>query len=519
MRTTSVLGILEETVKRYGTRTAIIDGEDRITYEQLTEQAGRLGYALTKALDGAVQKPVMLFMEKGHRCITAMLGVLYSGNIYVPMDVKTPLDRFLSIQQTLKSTCILTTAAEALLLRKTGYEGEVLLYEELLEKQKDHERIQNGQCAVSKLPEKVGVRTVDTDLMYILFTSGSTGAPKGVAVTHRSVIDYIEDFQKEVRIDAEDILGNQTPFYTDMSLKDIYMGVKAGAAVCIIPQQYFMSPKRLLQYLEDKRVTSLAWVPTAYRIVVQFDGLSKVRPQYLRRFLFSGETMPVPVYQYWKGKYPDAEFIQQYGPTEITGACTSFRVTKDYREGETIPIGKPFPNTGLLLLDEEDREIRSSDTERMGEICIYGTCLAAGYYNNPQKTREVFVQNPLVTTHESLLYRTGDLARWDGDGNLIFVSRKDDQIKHGGRRIEPGEIEAAAIAVEEIQACCCVHNVQKDALALYYIGESDERELIRKLQDRLPKYMIPTIFHKREMLPILANGKLNRRLMGEWENG
>lgn len=212
MRTTSVLGILEETVKRYGTRTAIIDGEDRITYEQLTEQAGRLGYALTKALDGAVQKPVMLFMEKGHRCITAMLGVLYSGNIYVPMDVKTPLDRFLSIQQTLKSACILTTAAEALLLRKTGYEGEVLLYEELLEKQKDHERIQNGQCAVSKLPEKVGVRTVDTDLMYILFTSGSTGAPKGVAVTHRSVIDYIEDFQKEVRIDAEDILGNQTPF-------------------------------------------------------------------------------------------------------------------------------------------------------------------------------------------------------------------------------------------------------------------------------------------------------------------
>ena len=309
------------------------------------------------------------------------------------------------------------------------------------------------------------------------------------------------------------------PFYTDMSLKDIYMGVKAGAAVCIIPQQYFMSPKRLLQYLEDKRVTSLAWVPTAYRIVAQFDGLSKVRPQYLRRFLFSGEIMPVPVYQYWKGKYPDAEFIQQYGPTEITGACTSFRVTKDYREGETIPIGKPFPNTGLLLLDEEDREIRSGDTERMGEICIYGTCLAVGYYNNPQKTREVFVQNPLVTTHESLLYRTGDLARWDGDGNLIFVSRKDDQIKHGGRRIEPGEIEAAAIAVEEIHACCCVHNVQKDALALYYIGETDERELIRKLQVRLPKYMIPTIFHKKEMLPTLANGKLNRRLMGEWENG
>ncbi len=229
-------------------------------------------------------------------------------------------------------------------LRKTGYQGSVLLYEELLE-------AKTGGVQTRKI--------IDTDLMYILFTSGSTGTPKGVAVTHRSVVDYIEDFQQEVKLTKEDILGNQTPFYTDMSLKDIYMGIRVGAAVCIIPQKYFMAPKKLLQYLEDNRVTSLAWVPTAYRIVSQFDGLGRIRPGYLRRFLFSGEAMPVPVFRYWKKHYPDAEFIQQYGPTEITGACTSFRITKDYREGETIPIGKPFPNTGLFLLDENNTEKRS----------------------------------------------------------------------------------------------------------------------------------------------------------------
>ena len=503
MRTISVLDILEETASCYGARTAVIDGGTEVTYEQLAERAKRLGCALTEALDEAVQKPVMLFMEKSCQCITAMLGVLYSGNIYVPMDVRTPLTRLMAIQRTLESDCILTTRAEELQLRKTGYQGSVLLYEELLE-------AKTGGVQTRKI--------IDTDLMYILFTSGSTGTPKGVAVTHRSVVDYIEDFQQEVKLTKEDILGNQTPFYTDMSLKDIYMGIRVGAAVCIIPQKYFMAPKKLLQYLEDNRVTSLAWVPTAYRIVSQFDGLGRIRPGYLRRFLFSGEAMPVPVFRYWKKHYPDAEFIQQYGPTEITGACTSFRITKDYREGETIPIGKPFPNTGLFLLDENNTEIRSSETERTGEICIYGTCLAAGYYNNRQKTKESFVQNPLITTHEERIYRTGDLARWDAEGNLLFLSRKDDQIKHGGRRIEPGEIEAPAAATEGVKACCCVHNVKKDALALYYIGEAEEREILQAMQNRLPKYMIPTICHKKETLPTLGNGKLNRRLMGEWEN-
>lgn len=520
MKMTSVLDMLEKSVTRYGNKTAIIDGDEKITYCRLAEQARLLGDALTNVLHGTVQKPVMLFMDKGYRCIAAMFGVLYSGNIYVPMDVKTPFDRLMSILQTLESDCILATRAEEALLRKTGYQGEVLLYEELIERQRSDRAAENRRCGCVDQNRESGRRRkiVDTDLMYILFTSGSTGVPKGVAVTYRSVMDYIEDFQREVGLCTEDILGNQTPFYTDMSLKDIYMGIRAGAAICIIPQKYFMSPKSLMQYLEDHEVTSLAWVPTAYRIVAQFDGLSKVRPRHLRRFLFSGETMPVPVFQYWKRNYPDAVFIQQYGPTEITGACTSYRVTKAYREDETIPIGIPFSNTGLLLLDEEDREIGSDDAGRIGEICVYGACLAAGYYNNPQKTREAFVQNPLITTHESLIYRTGDLARWDAEGNLIFVSRKDDQIKHGGRRIELGEIETAVAAVSEIRACCCVHNVHKDALALYYIGEICEKEITEKLKERLPKYMIPTIFHKIEALPLLANGKLNRRIMGEWEN-
>lgn len=246
---------------------------------------------------------------------------------------------------------------------------------------------------------------LDTDLMYILFTSGSTGVPKGVAVRYRSVLDYIRAYVSDVGISHEDIFGNQTPFYADMSLKDIYMSMAVGATICIIPQKYFMTPKKLLRYLEDNGVTYIAWVPTAYGIISRFDAMRELRPSKIRICIFSGEAMPISVFHYWREKYPDASFIQLYGPTEITGACTSFHVVKQYGPTEIIPIGKPFSNTGILLLDEDDHEIEKT-SDAQGEICVYGSCLAAGYYNNPEKTAEAFVQNPTVHTHPELIYRT-----------------------------------------------------------------------------------------------------------------
>lgn len=510
MKATSVLDILEETAARYPDKAAFIDDRETYTYGQLMDNARSFGSGLLQALCGETHRPVMLFMDKSVKCVAAMLGTLYSGNFYVPMDVKTPIERLNSILETLGNAFVITTAEELTLLQKAGYTGEAAIYEELVEVGQEHD----SREALSSIRSGI----VDTDLMYVLFTSGSTGVPKGVAVMHRSVVDYIDAFIREVPVDENDIFGNQAPFYADMSLKDIYMSIKTGATVCIIPQKLFMSPKKLLQFLDDRNVTALMWVPTAYRLISQFDALSKVRPRNLRKFLFSGEAMPISVYRYWIQLYPVAVWIQQYGPTEITGACTSFRLPRVYEEGETIPIGKPFPNTGILLLDEEDEEIAKSDTEHTGEICVYGSCLAAGYYNNPEKTKEVFVQNPAVKGYPSLMYRTGDLAKYDADGNLVFISRKDYQIKHAGKRVELGEIEAAAMSIPALKACCCVQNRSKDALCLYYIGEISDREIIEGLSSRLPKYMIPTVYHKQEELPTLPNGKLSRKQIDGWAN-
>ncbi len=511
MRTISVLDIFDKTAFRLPDKIYLRDEEESVTYGQCREYAMKLGYALYQKLEGETRKPIVLFLDKSCRCVISMLGVLYSGNFYVPMDIKTPLERLKSILKTLRNATLIASEKEILLLQKIGYQGEVLIYEDLLYEQK----MENDSLAVLK---KIRAEIIDTDLIYILFTSGSTGAPKGVAVMQRSVIDYIEAFTEAVNVEEEDIHGSQTPFYTDMSLKDIYMAMRAGATICLIPQKLFMSPKKLLQYLDDNCVTTLMWVPTAYRLISQFDALEKIRPNCLKKFLFSGEALPLQVYSYWKKYYPQAEFVQQYGPTEITGACTSYRIQKDHYEG-TIPIGKPLSNTGILLLNEENRKINVTDLFSVGEICVFGSCLTAGYYNAPEKTKSVFVQNPTVTDYPFLIYRTGDLGRYDKDGNLVFVSRKDHQIKHGGRRIELGEIEAAFQLVDGIKAACCVQNRKEDRLILYYIGDIEEKEMSFLVDSRLPKYMIPTIYHKLAELPQLPNGKLDRKQIDAWANG
>ena len=510
MRALTVLDILEATAARLPEKVFLQDEEEAVTYAQFRDRAMAFGYALHRELDGARQRPVALFMDKSCRCAAAMVGVLYSGNFYVMLDTKTPIDRLLSTLETMENAAVVTTAKELPALRKTGYEGPALVYEELLEKWTDAD----AENTVRRIKDGI----VDTELMYVIFTSGSTGVPKGVAAMHRSVVDYIDSSIDVIGIREDAVIGNQGPFYTDMPLRDVFMAMAAGASTRIIPQRFFMSPKKLLQFMDDSGVTNLMWVPTAYRIVSQFDALEKVRPRALRKMLFVGEPIPIPVYRYWREHYPDAEYRQLYGPSEVTGVCTCYRIDRDYEDGEHIPIGRPFPNTGILLLDEDEHVVSPENVGVPGEICVYGTCLAAGYYNDPEKTAKAFVPNPTAKGCPSLMYRTGDLAKYDGAGNLVFISRKDYQVKHGGRRIELGEVETAFQAVEGVKAVCCVQDRGADKLVLYYIGDADEDDMPLLARDKLPKYMIPAVYHKMDALPTLPNGKLNRKQLDQLAN-
>lgn len=249
-------------------------------------------------------------------------------------------------------------------------------------------------------------------------------------------------------------------------------------------------------------INTIFWVPSAMTSAMNAGALEKCPPR-LERVYFCGETMPCKTINAWKTACPGAKLVNMYGPTEITDVCTYFPVERDFDDGDALPIGYPCANTRILLID--------------GEICVAGTCLSPGYYNAPERTREAFVQNPLRPEIVEMIYKTGDLGAYNERGELMFLGRKDSQIKRHGYRIELGEIECAVCALPGTDAACCLYDDAKEQIVCFYVGGDDDKTLRRQLKDKLPKYMIPDVFVHKEALPKTGNGKIDRMLLKqEW---
>ena len=219
--------------------------------------------------------------------------------------------------------------------------------------------------------------------------------------------------------------------------------------------------------------------------------------------------MPIKHLKVWQKYLPDALYVNLYGPTEITCNCTYHILERVYEDTETIPAGVPFENEKVFLLDEHDREVIQSGTE--GEICVSGTCLALGYYNDPERTAQAFMQNPLNPFYHERMYRTGDIGKYDAAGKLVYVSRKDFQIKHLGHRIELGEIEMAAMAENGVTRACCIYDTVKKRIILFCTGICDGKELLKELRESLPPFMLPNSVHMLDEMPLNKNGKIDRK--------
>lgn len=496
----NVLDWLEKSARLYPAKTFVSSPDSSISYERTLKLARESGSWLAKR--GLPRQAVALYLEKSIPALCCMLGVVYAGDYYSVLDVRQPASRIRATCEKLNPLVILTDEANIDKARDifdgTGWQVALLAST-------------FGTNPNEALLARRRAEAIDVDPLYVNFTSGSTGTPKGVVVSQRSVLDFIPVFCHTFGIDNHDVLANQAPFDFDVSVKDIYSALYTGARLAIVPREYFSVPTKLMDFLANEQVTTAIWAVSALCFVSIMRGFDYRVPTTINKVLFSGEIMPPKQLRIWQSYLPDATYVNLYGPTEITCNCTYFIVNREYKNDETIPIGNPFPNERVFLLGENNDLI--SEPAREGEICVSGTALGLGYLNEPERTAKTFVQNPLQHDWLEPVYRTGDIGHYDDNGNLVYDSRLDNQIKRMGQRIELGDIESATQAVDGIERACCLYDARRKKLTLYYLGDVEKKTLVAALEESLPSFMLPNKTIPVNTMPLTKNGKIDRRAL------
>lgn len=493
----SVIEYLERTVTAYPTKTAIRDNKEEITFEQLWHAALKISASIV-GLDFGRNKPIGVYMSKSCKMVETFAGINMSGNFYIPLDTKSPTTRIDNIICTLGAELLVTDRSHAELLQ-AFYKKRVLVLEDIIDCDID---TTNSLLMLNK--------QIDTDPIYAIFTSGSTGTPKGVVVAHRGVIDYIDWAVKTFQLEGNDmVIGNQAPFYFDNSTLDIYLMYSIGATLDIIPETNFTFPATLVDYLNEHHISFVFWVPFVLINIANKDILDTKRPQYLKDVFFAGEVMPNKHLNYWRRHLPSCRYANLYGPTEITVDCTYYVVDRDFADEEPLPIGFPCRNSDVLILVDKKHE---ADPNEQGELCVRGSSLALGYYNDWEKTKKAFIQNPLNDHYPEMVYCTGDVVYKNERGEIIYVGRVDSQIKHNGYRIELGEIENVIIANHLVDNCCAIYDFTNKKIALFYQApeEISKGDFRKGLTDKLPRYMLPTEYHHVNALKLNNSGKIDR---------
>lgn len=495
----SVLCYLEESVEKFPEKVALSDLQNDYTFSQWKSMALCIANAIIEKTNEK-KVPVLVYLPKSAMTLISFVGVLYSGNYYTPTDVKFPFEKVNSIIKCLIPKVIITDKKHGKFLLDNGVNESKLINVDEIDFTIEHT---NDELLNSSI--------IDTDLAYVFFTSGSTGVPKGVAITHRSIIDYIDWAGEKFSVTCDTRIANQAPFYFDNSILDIYLCMSKGAHLYITPEMYFAFTAKLLNYLRENEINFIFWVPSALINVANSGLLEQIDCSCIKKVLFCGEVMPNRHLNYWRKILPDALFANLYGPTEITDVCSYYIVDREFEDDEPLPIGFACNNTQIMLLNSENSLITESD--EMGELCVRGTSLSMGYYNNPDKTEEAFVQNPLNNHYAEKIYRTGDLAHYNQYGEIMFDGRKDFQIKHLGYRIELGEIETAILSIEAVYNACCIYDTKQSMIVAFCKTnqEINELEIKKTLGNILPKYMIPAKYILLDEMPYNDNGKIDRK--------
>ncbi|SKB63137.1 amino acid adenylation domain-containing protein [Lachnospiraceae bacterium] len=489
----NVLEWLEKTGRIMPDKVAYEDSAESVTFRQVMEEARRMGSRLAeKVTDPA---PIAVMMGRNVHTIISYLAVVYSGHVYAPIDAALPEDRINKILDTLRPSAVFTEENFAETASKYAEAAKCPLY--------TREELNVGMTAWPIL-NKIRTKMTEIDPLYVIFTSGSSGRPKGVLTSHHSLMCYISSYTHMMSIKTEDRIGCQSPLDYIAAVRDIYVPLLTGASDHLVPKEYFMQPDELFNFMNEKEITAVGWSTSALTVLTKLGVFEDTKLTTLKKICFSGSVMPGKVLKKWQENLPDAVFVNQYGPTEATASCTYFRIDHVVAEDEVLPIGVPYDNYKVFLLKDNGEEAAVGEE---GEICVSGPILALGYYRDPERTEEAFTRNPLVTEYYERMYRTGDIGKFREDGILEFHGRRDRQVKHMGHRVELDEIEAAASQSAGVAESAVLYDHSKEVIWLFYSGEAEKRDLVLFLRTELPGFMVPRKVNKLEDLPKLPNGK------------
>lgn len=493
----------------------------RLTYGDLEEASNRLAHLL---IDAGCRRGdrVGLLMPKSPMAVVAMLGALKADAIYVPMDPASPSARQARVLEISDCQCILAAGRTGALLR------EALATAKLAQRPAigwlDDENVPAARpmpaFTLRDLPACPATPPAFAnnggDVAQILFTSGSTGLPKGVMITHANVTHFIRWAGGYFGIARTDRVSQHPPLRFDVSTFDIFGALWAGAELHLVPPELNLLPHKLARFIRDARLTQWFSVPSVLNLMANFDVIAQGDFPDLRRVLFAGEPLPASTLIHWMRRLPHARFTNLYGPTETTISSSYYTVPRcpdDPRE--PIPIGTACDGEELLILDERMRPVARGE---IGELYIRGAGVSPGYWRDPEKTRGAFLPHPRGADTGDRVYKTGDLARLGADGLFHFVGRADTQIKSRGYRIELGEIEAALHSLPGLRESAVVAvpsgGFEGWLICCAYVpapGSHAGPEGLRSgLAALLPGYMLPARWMRYDALPKNASGKIDR---------
>ena len=493
-------------------------GDRSMTYEDLYVASNKLAHCLI-ANGVSRQDRVVFCLRRSPSCIVSMLGILKADAIYVPIDRKTPSKRFRIIIEDCQPK-ILICDSETVHGMLDALSGMASLPKLILlggdEQKSDLWPLEIiGQKRIDEQDSRsLDYKNLDSDIAYILYTSGSTGKPKGVMISHLNINNYIQWAVNCFSITRDDNILSTAPFHFDMSTFDIYCALKTCATLCIAPEIHLLFPSKLMSLIEEQKVTIWKAISSLIMYLSKTGSLKPGRISSLRKLLFSGEVLSTKHLIKWMETYPNKEYYNCYGPTEATGISTYHFVEGIPKDSKVpIPIGRPCSNTDILLLTEDDSP---ADVGEVGEICIRGSGLSVGYWNDGDKTNSVFVANPVSKTPGDRICRSGDLVRVSEDGTLEFIGRKDFQVKYMGFRIELSEIEKAISGLDGITDTAVIlsdaNTVNVPELVAFVETEADitSAKILSELGEILPPYMLPKQIYFLQEIPRTDRGKIDR---------